>query len=271
MAIALRDGNVVITGGGGLLGRALGHAFAARGANIVLVDLAETAALEAATEIRETHEVAVRALGADVTDLDAVREVARQAVSAFGPVTVLLNNAGRALLKPFTELTPEDWNAVLGVQLHGALNGIQAFLPGMVAHAAPSHIVNTSSMSGVGRADLRTLNAPYVTAKFAVIGLSETMAPALAEHGVGVSVLCPGFTHRNPESVTRFPMPSTRWYQHNLLTAEQVAEETVAGVLEGRLHIFPHRAGRQEVIDRHALLLRGFEQAEATSPPLRES
>jgi hypothetical protein len=63
-------------------------------------------------------------------------------------------------------------------------------------------------------------------------------------------------------------MPSTRWYRHNILSAAEVAEETVTGVLEGRMHIFPHRAGRQEVVERQALLLRGFDQAEATSPPL---
>jgi len=268
VTVTLRDGNVVITGGAGLLGRALGHAFARRGANIVLVDLDEATARKAAAEIGDAHGVSVRAVAADVAELGAVQDAARQAVAAFGPVTVLLNNAGRAVLKPFTELTPEDWTAVLAVQLNGVLNGIHAFLPGMVDHAAPSHIVNTSSMSGVGRGDLRILNAPYVTAKFAVVGLSETMAPALAEHGIGVSVLCPGFTHSRPESVTRFPMPSTQWYRHNILSAAEVAEETVTGVLEGRLHIFPHRAGRQEVVDRQALLLRGFDQAEATSPPL---
>jgi NAD(P)-dependent dehydrogenase (short-subunit alcohol dehydrogenase family) len=74
------------------------------------------------------------------------------------------------------------------------LNGTYAFLPRLIAQPERSHIVNTSSMSGVGRADLRLTNAPYVTAKFAVAGLTEVMRPALAEHGIGVSVLCPGFT-----------------------------------------------------------------------------
>jgi NAD(P)-dependent dehydrogenase (short-subunit alcohol dehydrogenase family) len=268
-AVSLTGGNVVITGGGGLLGRALANAFARRGANVVVVDLQESTAQSVADEISEVHNVSVIAVAADVTDRTSMDDAARRAVEAFGPVTVLINNAGRTILRPFAELTPEDWAAVLGVQLHGVLNGIYAFLPGMIAHPARSHIVNTSSMSGVGRADLRTLNAPYVTAKFAVAGLSETMAPALAEHGIGVSVLCPGFTHSHPESVTSFPMPSAEWYRHNLLSGTEVAEETVAGVLENRLHIFPHRLGRQEVVDRHQLLLRGFDQAEATSPPVR--
>jgi len=99
-------------------------------------------------------------------------------------------------------------------------------------------------------------------------GLSEVMRPALAEYDIGVSVLCPGFTRADPASVTAFPLPSADWYRDNLLSPDQVAEETITGIMEDRLHIFPHRAGRQEVIDRHDLLLKAFDQAERTSPPL---
>jgi NAD(P)-dependent dehydrogenase (short-subunit alcohol dehydrogenase family) len=256
VTLHLEGGNVVITGGAGLLGRALANAFAARGARIVVVDVLGEPARVVADEVRELHQVPSIAIEADVADRGSMDEVARRAVGEFGPVSVLVNNAGRAILK-------------LDVQLGGVLNGIQAFVPGMVASPSGSHVVNTASMSGVGRADLRVLNAPYVTAKFAVVGLSEAMAPALAEYGVGVSVLCPGYTHPDPGSVTHFPMPSTEWYRHNILSAAEVAEETVAGVLENRLHIFPHRCGRQEVVERHELLMRGFNQAEATSPPVR--
>jgi NAD(P)-dependent dehydrogenase (short-subunit alcohol dehydrogenase family) len=204
----------------------------------------------------------------DVTDRASVDALAAAVFDAYGAVCVLCNNAGIAIVKDFTALTPEDWAAVLGIQLQGVINGTYAFLPGLLAQAGRSHIVNTASMSGVGRADLRARNAPYVTAKFAVVGLSETMRHALAEHNIGVSVLCPGFTRADPASVTSFPLPSADWYRGNLLSPGQVGEETVTGVLEDRLHIFPHRAGLGEVLDRHQLLLRGFEQAAATSPPL---
>jgi NAD(P)-dependent dehydrogenase (short-subunit alcohol dehydrogenase family) len=194
--------------------------------------------------------------------------LAETARDSFGAVSVLCNNAGVAVVKPFAELTEGDWRRVLDIQLWGVLNGTYAFLPGLIAQPGRSHIVNTSSMSGVGRADLRSGNAPYVAAKFAVAGLSEVMRPALAEHNIGVSVLCPGFTRADPDSVTAFPLPSAEWYRDNLLSPDQVAEETITGILEDRLHIFPHRAGRQEVTDRHELLLRGFDQAARTSPPL---
>lgn len=167
-------------------------------------------------------------------------------------------------------MTRADWDKVLGVQFGGVLDGVYAFLPRLIAQQAESHIVVTASMSGVGRADLRGLNARYVVAKFASVGLVEVMAATLAPHGIGVSVLCPGMTVADPEAVRDGPwkMPSAAWYEHNLLDADQVAAEVVAGVREKRLYIFPHRAGREEVIGRHERLMEGFDQAARTSPAL---
>jgi NAD(P)-dependent dehydrogenase (short-subunit alcohol dehydrogenase family) len=257
----------VVTGGGGLLGRGLATTFAREGMNVVVADLNEETARATAAEVTAigTSAVAVRT---DVTDPDSVEALADRAYQEFGAVHILCNNAGTAVLKPFVELTRSDWDRVLSVQWGGVINGILAFLPRLLAQGGDRHIVNTSSMSGVGRADLRLANAPYVTAKFAVVGLTEVMAPALAEHGIGVSVLCPGFTVADPGMVTAFAMPSAAWYEHNLLTPMPVAEEVVHAIREGRLYIFPHRAGRSEVEGRHERLLEGFDQAARTSPPI---
>jgi NAD(P)-dependent dehydrogenase (short-subunit alcohol dehydrogenase family) len=261
-------GCVVVTGGGGLLGRGLALAFARRGANVIVADVNTAAAEAVAAEVDAIPGARGLAVAADVCDRASMDALADTACDAFGAVRVLCNNAGIAILRSFTELTPEDWNRVLDVQLYGVLNGTYAFLPRLVAQPERAHIVNTSSMSGVGRADLRVSNTPYVTAKFAVVGLTEAMRPELAEHNIGVSVLCPGFTQASPESVTSFPLPSADWYRDNILSPDQVAEETIAGIMENRLHIFPHRAGRQEVVDRQELLLRAFDQADRTAPPL---
>ena len=82
-------------------------------------------------------------------------------------------------------------------------------------------------------------------------------------------MLCPGYTVPDPLKAT-FAMPSAAWYEHNLLTADQVAREVVHGIREDRLHIFPHRAGRSEIERRHQRLMEGFDQAARTSPPLDE-
>lgn len=266
--LSFASGCIVITGGGGLIGRGLALGFARRGASVVVADVNRAAAEAVAAEAAAVPGARGLAVTADVTDRASMDALAQTACDAFGAVRVLCNNAGVAIVKPFAELTAQDWQRVLDIQLWGVLNGTYAFLPRLIAQPGRSHIVNTSSMSGVGRADLRTGNAPYVTAKFAVAGLSEVMRPALAEHNIGVSVLCPGFTRADPASVTSFPLPSADWYRDNLLSPDQVAEEAIAGILEDRLHIFPHRAGRQEVTDRHELLLRAFDQASRTSPPL---
>ncbi len=255
----------VITGGGGLLGRGMARAFAKEGMNVVVADLNAEAAEATASEVEAigTKAIAVRT---DVTDPASMEVLADASYQAFGAVNVLCNNAGTAVLKPFVDLTRADWDRVLSVQFDGVLNGVLTFLPRLLAQGGDRHIVNTSSMSGVGRADLRMLNAPYVTAKFAVVGLTEVMAPSLAEHGIGVSVLCPGFTVADPKKVTSFAMPSAAWYEHNLLTPEPVAAEVVHAIREGRMYIFPHRAGRSEVEGRHEMLMEGFDQAERTSP-----
>jgi NAD(P)-dependent dehydrogenase (short-subunit alcohol dehydrogenase family) len=156
----LRGGCVVVTGGAGLLGRALATAFARRGSHVVVADLDESAAEAVATELRGHLGVRAIAVSVDVTDrasMDLLADVAQQ---EFGAVRVLCNNAGVAVLNSVVDLTRDDWDKVLGVQLQGVLNGVHSFLPGLVAQSQRTHIVNTSSMSGVGRADLRVLNAP---------------------------------------------------------------------------------------------------------------
>jgi NAD(P)-dependent dehydrogenase (short-subunit alcohol dehydrogenase family) len=261
------DKVAVITGGGGLLGRGMATVFARNGMHVVAADLDEAAAKETAAQVEAlgTRGVAVRT---DVADPASMEALADRAYQELGRVNVLCLNAGAAVLKPFVELTRADWERVLSVQWDGVLNGVLTFLPRLLAQGGDRHIVSTSSMSGVGLADLRQLNAPYVTAKFAVVGLSEVMAPALAEHGIGVSVLCPGYTVADPSAVTHFAMPSAAWYEHNLMDATPVAEELLHGIRENRLYIFPHRAGREEVERRHQRLMEGFDQAERTSPPV---
>ena len=190
----------------------MARAFARAGANVVLADISSESVERAADEVRRLGGSAVSVV-TDVTSLESSNELADRAYGAFGRVDILCNNAGTSVLRRFADLTHDDWAKVFSVQLGGVINGVLAFLPRMLEQGGGGHVVNTSSMSGVGRGDLRTLNAPYVAAKFAVVGLSETMAPALAGEGIKVSVLCPGFTVADPNAVTNFAIPSAAWYE----------------------------------------------------------
>jgi NAD(P)-dependent dehydrogenase (short-subunit alcohol dehydrogenase family) len=149
----------VITGGGGLLGRGMATAFAREGMNVVVADLNEAAAQATAAAVEDIGTTAIP-VRTDVTDPASVETLADRAYGEFGAVHVLCNNAGAAVRKPFVELTRSDWDRVLTVQWGGVLNGVLAFLPRLMDQGGDRHIVNTASMSGVGRADLRLLNAP---------------------------------------------------------------------------------------------------------------
>lgn len=254
----------VITGGGGLLGRGMARVFAEAGMDVVAADLRLEAAESVAEEVRGLGRQAL-AVEVNVADPASMEALAESAYAEFGKVNVLCNNAGAAVLKPYPELTLDDWTKVLGANLMGVIHGVHAFLPRLIAQAdrGPRHIVNTSSMSGVGLANLRQLNVPYVTTKFAVVGLTEALNPILVEHGIHAAVLCPGMTVADPSQPMTYRMPSAEWYKDNLLGPLDVGREVLASLEEKRLYVFPHEAGLDEVIQRHEGVVEGFRQAVA--------
>ncbi|MFD0854045.1 SDR family oxidoreductase, partial [Actinomadura adrarensis] len=113
---------------------------------------------------------------------------ADEAESRLGRVDLLFNNAGIAPASVASELRYEKWDLALGVNLTGVINGIQTFLPRMIERGEGGYVVNTSSGAGL----VASANVLYVTTKFAVVGLSESLRQALDGHGIDVSVLCPG-------------------------------------------------------------------------------
>jgi NAD(P)-dependent dehydrogenase (short-subunit alcohol dehydrogenase family) len=124
-----------------------------------------------------------------VTDRAAWTKAAERVTRELGPVQVLCSNAGVNFVGPTHRATAEDWEFCLSVNLGGAINAVRTFVPRMIEHAAEGHIVITSSVSGLftgGGAGC------YVTSKFALMGLGESLRADLAPEGIGVSVLCPG-------------------------------------------------------------------------------
>src|SRR5262249_12558017 len=117
-----------------------------------------------------------------------------------GAVDVVVNNAGVGLAGGIRETSLEDFEWVLNVNLWGVIHGCHFFVPKMVEKRA-GHVVNVSSLLGLV-AGAGTLG--YSTAKFAVVGLSESMRAELAPHGVHVSVICPGAIDTNIIKTTRY-------------------------------------------------------------------
>jgi len=176
-----------ITGGANGIGLGIARAFARAGAKLALADV-DAAALEGA-RAELAKETRVEGFVLDVRDREAYARTADAAEAALGPVSLLFNNAGVALAVPVGEMNYESWDFALGVNLGGVVNGLQTFVPRMLARGRGGHVVNTSSGAGLVAPGSGYL---YHTAKFAVVGLSESLRFELAGSGIGVSVLCPG-------------------------------------------------------------------------------
>ncbi|MGC8509968.1 MAG: SDR family NAD(P)-dependent oxidoreductase [Acidimicrobiales bacterium] len=185
----LEGKTAVITGGASGIGLATARRFAAAGANLVLGDVEPGALERAVGELRE-HGASVLGVGTDVAreaDVIALRDAA---LARFGAVHVVFNNAGVG--GGATIGTPKAvWDWVLGVNLGGVINGINAFVPYFLERDE-GHVVNTASLAGLG--GVPGMGA-YSASKFAVVGVSEALLYELAlrDAHVGVSVLCPGF------------------------------------------------------------------------------
>jgi NAD(P)-dependent dehydrogenase (short-subunit alcohol dehydrogenase family) len=190
------DGKVAfVTGGGSGIGLGIAKAAVDAGMNVVLADVRRDnldAALAEFDGRRERERV--HGLELDVLDREAFARAADSAEAAFGNVHVLVSNAGVGILGPLRDARYADWDWGLGVMVGGAVNGLQTFVPRLLAHGEGGHLVFTSSMSGllpIGG------TAIYTTAKAALIGLAEAIRGELAPEGIGVSAFCPGPVQSN--------------------------------------------------------------------------
>ena len=183
-----------ITGAGS--GVALGQAkvFAEEaGMKVVLADVRRDA-LDEALDYFSRKNATVHAIQLDITDRAAYAAAADEAERVFGPVQLLCNTAGVSQFGPVEQATYADWDWQIDVNLNGVINGVQTFMPRMIAAGNGGHIVNTASMSGF--VALPT-TAIYCTTKYAVRGLSESLRIELDKFGIGVSCLCPGGVNTN--------------------------------------------------------------------------
>lgn len=198
--VALPGALAVVTGGGGGIGRATASALAAAGATVVAVDLDEAAAKETVAQLGAGH----HAYAVDVSDPAAMAELAATVAREHGVPDVVVNNAGIGMSGRFLDTGVEDWDAIIGVNLRGVVNGCAAFGPGMVARGS-GHVVNVSS--GLGYISSAETPA-YCATKAAVLHLSRCLRADWAGSGVGVSVICPGFINTPIATSTRYLGPN---------------------------------------------------------------
>lgn len=177
--------SAVVTGAGGGVGRALVHGLTAAGARVVSADVDLDSALRTADSAPGPGNA--RAARLDVTDAAAVQALVDEVVAEHGRLDLMFNNAGITLLGETQDLTLDQWNAIIDVNLRGVVHGVVAAYPQMIRQGG-GHLVNTASMGGLMAAGLLT---SYVATKHAVVGLSLALRSEAAAHGIGVTVVCP--------------------------------------------------------------------------------
>ncbi|CAH0344521.1 3-ketoacyl-ACP reductase [Bacillus sp. CECT 9360] len=204
---SLKGKTALITGAGRGIGRAAAIALAQEGVNVGLIGL-NMSNLEKVTADLAQYDVDVSAASADVADLDAVSHAVEHIKSDLGTIDILINNAGIAKFGGFMELTPEEWENIIKVNLMGVYNVTRAVLPGMIEQKA-GDIINISSSAGQRGA---AVTSAYSASKFAVLGLTESLMLEVRKHNIRVSALTPStvatdlaietnLTDGNPEKV----------------------------------------------------------------------
>lgn len=182
---SLAGRSAIVTGGGSGIGAALTRALVAAGAHVAAADIDLAAAEKVVADL--TGPGSARAALLDVTDADAVTALVEEVAGEHGRLDLMFNNAGITFLGNTEDLTLEQWNAIIDVNIRGVVHGVHAAYPRMISQGG-GHIVNTASMGGLMAAGLMT---SYVTTKHAVVGLSLALRTEAAGHGVGVTVVCP--------------------------------------------------------------------------------
>jgi NAD(P)-dependent dehydrogenase (short-subunit alcohol dehydrogenase family) len=267
----LEGRTAIVTGAGSGIGLGLARTFAREGMSVVLCDIRGDRLDAALAEVRGLGSGHAIAVATDVSDRASVRDAAEQAVRAFGALHVACNNAGVTIHgRSIADLSPREWDWLIGVNLYGVIHGIEAFLPLIRSHGEEGHIVNTASIAGFQVNGPRRSGA-YAATKYAVVALSESLAFDLAGSPVGVSVLAPAAVRtriyvsgeNRPE---RFGGPyeeaGNNPFQQELETGlepDTVGERVVRAIRARELYVFTHMETRDWLLARHQRIIGAFD------------
>lgn len=181
---SLEDRVVLITGGGSGIGAAMVEAFSAQGAKVAFLDIQE----DVSSALVERLKGAPTFFPCDLTDIEELRRKVNEVRAALGPVRVLVNNAANDQRQDANELSPEDWDASMAVNLRHLFFAAQAVRPGM-AKAGGGSIINFSSVAWMfGAADL----VAYATAKAGIVGMTNSLAREFGADDIRVNAIAPG-------------------------------------------------------------------------------
>jgi meso-butanediol dehydrogenase / (S,S)-butanediol dehydrogenase / diacetyl reductase len=185
--IDLRGRVAIVTGGGRGIGAAIAAKLAAQGAQVAISDIDIGVAETTLGAIRATGGKAL-AFQHNVTSWDSSFGLVEAVEKAFGPIEILVNNAGVSGRTPITEVTEAEWDRILDINLKGQFLTTRAVIPGMI-NRRRGRIVNMASV--VSKQGFPAFSA-YCTSKFGVLGFTQCIAKEMAEYGITVNAVCPG-------------------------------------------------------------------------------
>jgi meso-butanediol dehydrogenase/(S,S)-butanediol dehydrogenase/diacetyl reductase len=233
METSLSNKRVIVTGAGRGIGAEIARDLARNGARVMVADLNAEAAAGTADQIGGT----ARSVPVDVSDRASTRAMIAAAVSAFGGLDVIFNNAGISQTCPFMDVTEEDFDRIMAVNGKGVLIGTQEAARQMIAQGTGGKIVNTASIAAKQG---YPLFAHYCASKFAVAALTQAAARALAEHGITVNAFGPGVVRTElweqldrefiARGVTSKPDEAIDGFSESILLGRYAAPKDIVGV-----------------------------------------
>ena len=231
----------VVTGAGSGIGRSFAMELAKRGGTIVCADINLVAAEETVSLIESQTSGKAFAVKCDVTDKDQVKALSEQAEKLMNhSVTLVINNAGVGLGGKFDEVTLEDWQWCVNINLWGVIYGCHYFVPKFKQQGYGA-IINVASAAGYTAAPEMTA---YNVTKSSVLALSETLSAELRKDKISVNVLCPTLVPTNIMKNGRLPkqyagLADDLLMNHAFTTSDKVAIKTLNNLDSGKLYTIP--------------------------------
>lgn len=234
----------LITGAASGIGRAVAIAAAAEGAELFLTDINAVGLVAVVTQIRDAGGTVAMSRAMDIADIESMRGFASDIHARYGSLDVLMNVAGIAVWGRIEDLQHQHWRKSIEINLMGPIHVMECFVPAMIRAGRGGHLVNVSSAAGLFGLPW---HAAYSASKFGLRGVSEVLRHDLKQHGIGVSLVCPGGVdtglvntvevvgvNTDDEAVRRF----REHFQRRAVSPEKAARAILKGIKANRYMVF---------------------------------